>query len=87
MDLLSKGGAADPYELAKGLNKKVSGKSFDKTKFALALLTENEDTWHVPAYIRDGLVWLRDEVRIEVENVLPEIVPNSEVAVLGEVHE
>ncbi|WP_207383820.1 hypothetical protein [Xanthomonas citri] len=87
LGLIVKGGAADPYELARGLNKKVSGKSFDKTKFALALLTENEDTWHVPAYIRDGLVWLRDEVRIEVENVLPDIVLNGEVAAPGEEHD
>ena len=84
LGLIVKGGAAGPNELAKGLNKRVSGKSFDKTKFALALLTENEDTWHVPAYIRDGLVWLRDEVRIEVENVLPEIVLNAEAVALGE---
>ncbi|MDV3515416.1 ATP-dependent endonuclease [Stenotrophomonas sp. C1657] len=87
LGLIVKGGAADPYELAKGLNKNVSSKSFDKTKFALALLTENEDAWHVPAYIRDGLVWLRDEVRIEVENVLPEIVLNAEAATIGEEHE
>lgn len=87
LGLIVKGGAADPHELAKGLNKKVSGKSFDKTKFALALLTENENAWHVPAYIRDGLVWLRNEVRIEVENGLPEIVLNAEAVALGEDHE
>lgn len=87
LGLIVKGGAADPYELARALNRRVSGKSFDKTKFALALLTENEDAWHVPAYIRDGLVWLRDEVRIEVENVLPEMVLNGDVAAPGEGHE
>lgn len=87
LGLIVKGGAANPYELAKGLNRRVSGKSFDKTRFALAVLTESEDAWQVPAYIRDGLVWLRDEVRIEVENVLPEIVLNAEAAIPGEEHE
>lgn len=77
-------GAANPNELAKSLHKKVSRKSFDKTKFALALLTENEDAWHVPAYISDGLVWLRDEVRIELETVLPELVLNAEVFAIDE---
>jgi predicted ATP-dependent endonuclease of OLD family len=71
LGLIVKGGAADPKALAKGLNEKVSRKSFDKTKFALAVLTEDEDAWQVPTYIRDGLVWLKDEVRIELEPVLP----------------
>lgn len=82
-----KGGAVDPSALAIGLHQKVSRKSFDKTKFALAVLTENEDAWLVPAYIRDGLVWLKDEVRIELETVLPDAVPNVEVVTIGAQHD
>lgn len=76
-------GAADPKALAKGLHKKVSRKSFDKTKFALAVLTEDEEAWSVPKYIRDGLVWLKDEVRIELEPVLPNEAINAAVVALG----
>lgn len=72
LGLIVKGGAADPNALAKGLHEKVSRKSFDKTKFALAVLTEDEDAWHVPTYIRDGLVWLKDEVRIELDSMRPD---------------
>jgi predicted ATP-dependent endonuclease of OLD family len=78
-----KGGAADPIDLATALHHKVSRKNFDKTKFALAVLTENEDEWRVPAYIRDGLIWLKDEVRIEIETALPDTKAN----VIGVTHE
>ncbi|HCF5694179.1 TPA: AAA family ATPase [Pseudomonas aeruginosa] len=87
LGLVVKGEAADPKALAKGLHEKVSRKSFDKTKFALAVLTEDEDAWHVPAYIRDGLVWLKDEVRIELETVLPAAVPIAEDGAEGDKHE
>jgi len=87
LGLIVKGGAADPSALAIGLHKKVSRKNFDKTKFALGVLTENEDAWHVPAYIREGLVWLKDEVRIELETVLPDAVPNAEAIAIGTEHE
>lgn len=71
LGLIVRGGAADPRALAEGLHQKVSRKKFDKTKFALAVLTENEDEWRVPAYIHDGLVWLKNEVRIELETAVP----------------
>ncbi|WP_221623945.1 hypothetical protein [Burkholderia stagnalis] len=87
LGLIVKGGAADPSALAKGLHQKVSRKNFDKTKFALAVLTENEDAWHVPAYIRDGLVWLKDEVRIELETVLPDAAIIAEGGAIGVEHE
>lgn len=85
--LFVKGGAIDPKALAKGLNQKISRKSFDKTKFALGVLTENEDAWHVPAYIRDGLVWLKDEVRIELETALADAVNIVEAGATGAAHE
>jgi predicted ATP-dependent endonuclease of OLD family len=84
LGLIVKGGAADPNALAEGLHKNVSRKSFDKTNFALSVLTEDEESWHVPAYIRDGLVWLKDEVRIEPELAIPEAVPIADVEMPGE---
>jgi predicted ATP-dependent endonuclease of OLD family len=71
LGLIVKGEVENPAALAKGLHEKVSRKSFDKTKFALAVLTENEELWNVPAYIRDGLVWLKNEIQIELETALP----------------
>lgn len=87
LGLIVKGGPADPNALAKGLHDNVSRKSFDKTKFALAVLTEDEDTWHVPTYIRDGLVWLKNEVRIELEPALPSAALIDEEAAAGGAHE
>ncbi len=51
--------------LAQKLHIKVSGSSFDKTKFALNLMTKNEADWTVPVYIRNGLTWLRDRVNVQ----------------------
>ncbi|KPY56534.1 Uncharacterized protein ALO46_00347 [Pseudomonas syringae pv. solidagae] len=88
LGLIVKGEAAGPAALAKGLHQKVSRKSFDKTKFALAVLTEDEKAWHVPTYIRDGLVWLKDEIRIELETVLPDaILIEEEDLAIGGKHE
>ncbi|WP_387692150.1 ATP-dependent endonuclease [Photorhabdus sp. RM71S] len=82
LGLIIKGDVENPNALAKGLHERVSRKSFDKTKFALAVLTEKEDEWDVPTYIREGLVWLKDEVRIELDTVLPYII--DDVTVGGE---
>ncbi|MCP2054815.1 UNVERIFIED_ORG: putative ATP-dependent endonuclease of OLD family [Pseudomonas fluorescens] len=88
LGLIVKGEAAGPAALAKGLHQKVSRKSFDKTKFALAVLTEDEKAWDVPTYIRDGLVWLKDEIRIELEAVLPDaILIAEEDGAIGGEHE
>ena len=84
LGLIVKSGALGPAALAKGLHEKVSKKSFDKTKFALAVLTEDEKAWHVPAYIRDGLIWLKDEVQIELETVLPEAALIPEDVTIGD---
>ncbi|MDO8273242.1 MAG: ATP-dependent endonuclease [Gammaproteobacteria bacterium] len=87
LGLILKGGAADPNALAKGFHEKVSRKSFDKTKFALAVLTEDEDAWLVPTYISDGLVWLKNEVRIELETALPDAPLMAENIAAGGEHE
>ncbi len=70
-------------ELAEGLHKRVVGSAFDKTRFALGVLTETRfalsdpteepdpekepDDWSVPFYIREGLVWLAGAVALETE--------------------
>lgn len=51
-----------PTILAQGLHKIISQQRFDKTKFALTLLTEDDDKWEVPKYIRYGLLWLEREM-------------------------
>lgn len=77
------GNPADPAALAAGLHKRVKGKGFDKTKFALGVLTAHEGDWQVPAYIKEGLIWLRDEVPIEVET-LAELPAGDDVAAAPE---
>lgn len=67
LGLRLRGVLADPAALAAGLHKRVSGDKFDKTKFALGVLTARPEEWRVPAYIRDGLVWLKAQVDLEVE--------------------
>lgn len=86
LGLIVKDATADPRELARGLHQKVSRKSFDKTRFALAVLTEDPDSWNVPSYIRDGLVWLKDEIRMEEEPVLAKAI-DAEGQVEGHAHE
>jgi hypothetical protein len=67
LGLRLRGALADPAVLAAGLHKRVSGDKFDKTKFALGVLTARPEEWQVPAYIRDSLVWLKAQVDLEVE--------------------
>lgn len=87
LGLIVKGGPADPFALAKGLHEKVSRKSFDKTKFALVVLTEDEGAWNVPTYIRDGLVWLKNEVLIELEPEISDAVLIAGEVVIGGEHD
>lgn len=56
----------NPTALATGLHKRIIGKNFDKTKFALGVLTRNDSDWIVPLYIKEGLEWLREQVDLEV---------------------
>jgi predicted ATP-dependent endonuclease of OLD family len=44
------------------LHKRIHGKNFNKTDFALALITKPTGSWTVPSYIREGLEWLQTEV-------------------------
>lgn len=67
LGLRLRGALADPAALAAGLHKRVSGDKFDKTKFALGVLTARPEEWQVPRYIHDGLIWLKAQVDFEVE--------------------
>lgn len=71
LGLKLKGAPATPEALAEGLHKRVGGKSFDKTKFALGVLTELPSDWIVPLYIRQGLHWLSNVVSLEITAPLP----------------
>lgn len=76
-----KAATVNPNEIAKAIHDKVSRKSFDKTKFAL--LTEDENSWEVPLYIREGLTWLKDEIQTEeliVDEIQTEELPIEEIA-------
>jgi hypothetical protein len=81
LGLKLRGNPASPADLAAGLHKRVSGKSFNKTKFALGVLTELPQSWRVPLYIKEGLKWLANEVGLEAPTRLPETdVPAAAVA-------
>lgn len=56
----------DADALAVGLNKRVTGKGFDKTKFALQILSADKESWRVPLYIREGLAWLKEQIDLKV---------------------
>jgi hypothetical protein len=72
---------ASPGELAAGLHKRVTGQGFDKTKFALGVLSENAASWRVPLYIKEGLAWLQEQVDLELEAALPgEAMAEAEAA-------
>lgn len=56
----------DAAALALGLHKRVTSKGFDKTKFALQVLSADKDDWVVPLYIRQGLTWLKEQIDSKV---------------------
>ena len=85
-----RGNPATPGDLASGLHKRINGKSFDKTKFALGILTELPANWNVPFYIKEGLHWLASMVSLDPPAPLPEVpeppagVAADEAAAVGE---
>jgi len=54
-------------------------KSFDKTDFALALITKDRDQWTAPRYIVDGLQWLRDRTMVNQPETPPLTAIEAEV--------
>lgn len=69
-----RGAAADPTALAARLHKRVIGKNFDKTKFALGVLARKDGEWIVPFYIKEGLQWLEEQVNLEIEQEVEAII-------------
>jgi predicted ATP-dependent endonuclease of OLD family len=51
------------------LHKRIHGKNFNKTDFALALLSKDKDDWIVPTYIREGLEWLQSVMLMPAAHV------------------
>lgn len=84
IDLKLRGNPATPDELASGLHKRVSRKSFDKTNFALGVLAEPPANWNVPFYIKDGLHWLESVVSLELPAPLPEAAEPAAAATVAE---
>lgn len=85
LGLKLRGDPVTPADLASGLHKRVSGRSFDKTKFALGVLTELPANWNVPLYIKEGLQWLDSVVSLELPAPLPEATEPAAAAAVAEV--
>jgi len=67
-------------QLAERIHKRVKGSSFNKTDFALGLLTHKPGEWLVPAYIQSGLMWLENQVTPPVSAADPPAAHSSEGA-------
>lgn len=82
LKLRIRGGAALSLEnIAERLHRKISGSSFHKTDFALALLAQDPVSWSVPRYIAAGLHWLEREVAAPVAaEAIADLVMNQEAA-------
>ncbi len=74
---------ANAEALAEGLHKRVNGSGFDKTRFALGVLTQPLDAWVVPTYIAEGLLWLKERVDLEAPTIF-EVALDVEVAAVNE---
>lgn len=73
-------------ELTPRIHKRVRSSSFNKTDFALGLLSEDQNAWTTPAYIVAGLEWLQNLVapsqpqtatQSDTAAVTPETTPAS----------
>jgi hypothetical protein len=47
---------------AERVHKRIHGTNFNKTDFALALLSKDPASWTTPTYILEGLEWLHTQV-------------------------
>lgn len=57
-------------DLHEKLFKRVKGSHFDKTAFALSVIAAAEQSWKSPAYIVEGLEWLRQQLELVVPEEL-----------------
>lgn len=65
--------------LAERLYSRVKGSGFNKTNFALGILTENPMNWKTPAYIAEGLSWLCEQVHPDGDpSVLASRIPKAD---------
>ncbi|MEU6710511.1 AAA family ATPase [Nonomuraea sp. NPDC046802] len=63
--------APDISEMQERIFRRV--RSFDKTRFALNLMTADMGAWVTPTYIAVGLRWLSSQLRAEVIEVTPSL--------------
>lgn len=59
---IAKADEKDLPTVAARIHSRVQAQSFGKTDFALALLAEDPQSWVVPRYIAEGLLWLEAEI-------------------------
>jgi len=59
--------------LAEKIHKRVKSSSFNKTSFALGVLSADPKIWNVPEYIEEGLLWLNKQVRVDEGINIPEL--------------
>lgn len=57
----------DLEDLAQKLHDKVHSSNYKKTDFALALLSKDPESWNVPHYIAEGLIWLEAALGVTAE--------------------
>lgn len=53
-------------DLHEALFKRVKGSYFDKTAFALGVIAAADRAWNAPAYMVEGLEWLREKIELVV---------------------
>jgi len=64
-------------ELTEKIHKRVKSNSFNKTSFALGVLSSSSEDWIVPKYIEEGLKWLDRQVKVDIPIVPKEILEEN----------
>jgi len=73
---------ASVNEFAEKIHNRVKSDNFNKTNFALGVLSSKPEDWIVPKYIETGLKWLERTVKVNVTAVIPEEA-NEELFITG----
>ena len=58
-------------QLVNKIREHVASGRFAKTDFAISLIAEQDSDWVVPAYIKEGLVWLVEQLRPIISDPMP----------------
>ncbi|NLR56932.1 AAA family ATPase [Chitinophaga polysaccharea] len=61
--------------LVEKIHRRVKAKSFNKTTFALGVLSEDPALWNIPTYIKEGLQWLENLLAKETTTPVVEEIP------------